>query len=193
MKFLGTKKLETDRLILRKINNEDYKDAYVTWCNDEDIVKYTVHGVHKNIDVTKRVYERWIQEYEDEKTFRWIIELKENHKVIGTIDVSSPWIKYGTLEPGYVIGKEYWGKGYATEATKEVIRYLFEECDADTIYSEHMENNIGSGRVMQKSGLVFEARLKSRVVDREGNRQDLLSYVLTKDEYFHNKVGENNE
>lgn len=67
MKFLGTKKLETDRLILRKINNEDYKDAYVTWCNDEDIVKYTVHGVHKNIDVTKRVYERWIQEYEDEK------------------------------------------------------------------------------------------------------------------------------
>lgn len=187
MKFLGTKKLETDRLILRKINSEDYKDAYNTWCNDEEIVKYTVHGVHKNIDVTKRVYERWIKEYDDEKTFRWIIELKENHKVIGTIDVSSPWIKYGTLEPGYIIGKEYWGKGYATEATKEVIRYLFEECDVDTIYSEHMENNIGSGRVMQKSGLVFEARLKSRVVDREGNRQDLLSYVLTKDEYFKNK------
>ena len=67
MIFKGTPRLETDRLILRKIEPNDYKIAYEQWCNDPEQVLYTVHGIHKSVDVTKRVYDRWIEEYNDEK------------------------------------------------------------------------------------------------------------------------------
>lgn len=68
MVFHGSPNLETERLLLRKINSEDYAIAFDLWCNDSKQVKYTVHGIHKNVDVTKRVYARWIEEYDDEKT-----------------------------------------------------------------------------------------------------------------------------
>lgn len=52
MIFKGTPRLETDRLILRKIEPNDYKIAYEQWCNDHEQVLYTVHGIHKSVDVT---------------------------------------------------------------------------------------------------------------------------------------------
>ncbi len=47
--------------------------------------------------------------------------------------------------------------------------------------------NPGSGKVMEKSGMIFEGTQKSRVIDKEGNRSDLGVYSLTKEEYFKNE------
>ena len=56
---------------------------------------------------------------------RWIIELKENNIPIGMIDINNQWSKFSSVEPGYTIAKNYWGLGYATEATIRVMKYLF--------------------------------------------------------------------
>ena len=125
MKFLGTKTLETKRLILRKIKEDDYKQAFKNWCNSDAVDKYVTWTKHNSEEETKLLYFKWMEEY-DEKTFRWIIELKENHEVIGTIDVSKKFLDFGTCEIGYCLSDKYWNKGIMTEATKEVIRYLFE-------------------------------------------------------------------
>ena len=61
MKFLGSKTLKTDRLILRKIKSDDYIVAYKEWCSDPEQVKYTIHGIHKNIEVTKNVFDSWTE------------------------------------------------------------------------------------------------------------------------------------
>ena len=58
---------------------------------------------------------------------------------------------------------------------------------AETIYAEYMLLNPGSGKVMEKSGMIFEGTQKSRVLDKEGNRSDLSVYSLTKEEYFKNE------
>ena len=104
--------------------------------------------------------------------------------MIGTIDVSKKFIKYGTCEIGYCYGEKFWNKGYGTEALMAVIKYLFEECDAELICAEFMDNNPASGKVMSKSGLKYDGVLRSRVVDKLGKRNDLLCYSLTKEEYF---------
>ena len=191
MIFNGTKELETKRLLLRKIEPGDYKVAYKEWCSDLEQVKYTIHGIHKSEEVTKSVYDKWIQEYNDPKTLRWMIVLKDTNEPIGTIDINNTWSKYGCVEPGYIIARKYWGHGYATEATMAVMNYLFDECDVQTIYSEFMEDNIASGRVMQKCGMVQEGRLRNRCEDKTGKRQDLLSCSITRDEFYEKFKGGN--
>jgi len=187
MKYLGSKTLETERLVLRKIKIEDAQIAFNNWCSSETVDKYVLWKKHPSVQTTIEQYKRWIEEYNNEKTFRWMVELKENNDLIGTIDVSPRFIKYDSCEIGYCYGEKYWNNGYGTEALKAVIKYLFEECDAELINAEFMENNPASGRVMEKAGMKFEGRLRSRVIDKNNIRNDLLSYSITKEEYFSNK------
>ena len=60
MKYLGTKTLETKRLILRKVHETDYKDAFKNWCNSENVAKYVIWNKHKNEEETKILYTKWI-------------------------------------------------------------------------------------------------------------------------------------
>lgn len=184
MNNLGTRKLETERLILRRIEQEDYKQAYENWCSREMVEKYVLWSKHANPDVTKKLYEKWISEYDDNETYRWIIEFKENKEVIGTIDVSKKFLAYSTCELGYCLSDDYWNKGIMTEAIKRVIKFLFEECGAKTIWAEFLKNNPASGRVMQKVGMKYEGILRKRVVDKEENRNDLLVYSILDSEYY---------
>lgn len=188
MKLLGTKELETERLILRKIKIKDADEAYNNWCSHDEVSRYVPWDTHTSVEVTKTLYASWIKDYEDPSTFRWIVELKDTHELIGTIDVSSKeYIQFGTVEIGYCYGPKYWGYGYATEALKKVMEYLFIECEAETIHAKHMSNNPGSGKVMAKSGLIYEGIQRSRLCDKLGIRNDIVSYSLTRSEYMKTK------
>lgn len=88
MKFIGTKELETERLFLRKVKKDDYMEAFNNWCNRDGVDKYVLWKKHENPDVTLKQYTEWEQEYDDPKTFRWIVGLKDSKELIGTIDVS---------------------------------------------------------------------------------------------------------
>lgn len=183
MKNLGTKTLETERLILRKINENDYKSAFENWCNSDKVEKYVTWNKHRDPLETKDLYDKWILGYDD-TTYRWIIELKSNNDVIGTIDISKKFLSSSTCELGYCLSDKYWNLGIMTEAIKEVIRFLFEECEAETIWAEYLENNPASGKVMQKSGMKYEGTLRKRVVDKQNIRNDLHVYSILKAEYY---------
>ena len=187
MKYIGTKMIETERLILRKIKLEDAYIAFENWCNSDEVDKYVLWKKHENVEVTLKQFSSWIEDYENLKTYRWIVELKSTHDLIGTIDVSKRFINFSSCEIGYCYSDKYWNKGYATEALQAAIKFLFEECDVDLINAEFMENNPASGRVMQKVGMKYEGVLRSRVIDKNNLRNDLISYSITKDEYFNNK------
>lgn len=189
MKFIGTKQIETERLILRKLTVNDAEEAYNNWCSSYNVSKYVMWKKHENVEETKKLFKTWEKEYDDLTTFRWIVELKKTNELIGTIDVASKrYLPFGTCEIGYCYGEKFWGKGYGTEALKAVIKYLFEECDAEVIYADFMKNNPGSGKVMEKSGMTFEGYLRGRVLDKDGFRNDLGVCSITKEEYFKNNI-----
>ena len=51
-----------------------------------------------------------------------------------------------------------------------------------------MENNPASGKVMEKAGLIYEGKERSRIIDKEGIRNDLINYSITRDEYLKKKI-----
>ncbi len=180
----GTKALETDRLLLRRFVLEDAGAMYNNWASNPNVTKYVMWEAHKDINETKELLKAWIKDYKNNDTYRWVAETKDTKELIGSIDVvSKKFLPFGVCEIGYCYGEDFWGKGYATECLKAIMKYLFEECDADVICAEHLSQNPGSGKVMTKSGLKYEGTQRGRMIDSDGIRNDLLSYSITKDEY----------
>ena len=84
-------------------------------------------------------------------------------------------LQYMTAEVGYCYGSRYWGNGYASEALTQVVNYLH-NIGFVTVYAQHFESNKASGKVMQNAGMQFEGTLKSRVINKLGEREDVCIY-----------------
>jgi ribosomal-protein-alanine N-acetyltransferase len=168
------KEFETERLILRKVTTNDLDDLFNNWGSDSNTTKYLTFKTHTNKEDTMKFINNWINKYE-KGGLEWAIELKENHQVIGVISADKNY-QYKCVEIGYSISSKYWNKGLITEAMKEVVNYLLNECDFNVVEAIIPSNNIGSINVAEKCGLTLEATLKNRYLDKDNNLQDLLVY-----------------
>lgn len=184
MNLVGTKEIETERLLLRKIKTSDYLAAYNNWCSNPNVSLYLPWDVHKDMEETHDLFKMWEEDYIKDDVFRWIVEVKDTHTVIGTIDVVGVDLKAEVCEVGYCYSEEYWHKGYASEALKAVIDYLFSVVDCYLVCAKHYSLNPNSGLVMKKCGMKKDGVLRDRVVDSLGNRSCLVCYSITKDEYM---------
>lgn len=183
MKLLGTKNLETERLILRKYKLSDAEDMYNNWGTDPNCNKYLPWELHKNIEETKEILNDWTESYKEDK-FKWIIVLKENNVAIGGINVVRLNKKNDICEIGYCIGSKFWNKGYTTEALNRVLDYLFNECDLYLIEAYHHKTNIASEKVMGKCGMMKECELRNRAYNRETQLlENLIAHSITKEEF----------
>ena len=91
-------------------------------------------------------------------------------------------------EVGYWLGEPHRGKGYATEGTKEMIRFGFETLGLNKITSSHYEYNPGSGKVIVKSGLIKEG-VRMEQIKKEDGYHHLHVYGLTRAQYEVQKSG----
>ena len=141
--------LETARLLLRPFNIDDASQMYDGWVSDSEVTKYVTWNPHKSIDDTLELLKIWIKQYEKPERLNFAIELKETSELIGGIDV----VGYldGIPVIGYVIARKHWNKGFATEACKALIEYLFSK-GFDTIRIDAIVENIASNKVIEKCG-----------------------------------------
>jgi [ribosomal protein S5]-alanine N-acetyltransferase len=91
-------------------------------------------------------------------------------------------MEYGRAEMGYWIGRPYWGRGYCTEAARELLRYGFENLGLARIFACHFKENEASGRVMRKLGMTREGDLRHHVI-KWGVPQDLVLYGILRSEF----------
>lgn len=182
----GTKKLETERLILRQFKIEDYVEMYNNWACEDVVTKFLTWQTHTNLDVTKSVLADWILKYANKDFYNWAIELKEENRLIGNISVVS--LREETLSAilGYCMGSKWWGKEIMPEAGKAVLKYLFEEVGFNRIAANHDKNNPKSGRVMQKIGMTYEGTLRSAGFCNQGIIDD-VRYSILKSEWELNR------
>ena len=93
------------------------------------------------------------------------------------------------FEIGYCYSKESWGKGIATEALSKVVSFLFEEVNVDVVVAKHLENNLASGKVMQKVNMKYDGILRQRVIDKvTKKRVGQVYYSIVKEESFKQKM-----
>lgn len=156
MKHLGTRKIETERLILRRFTLDDAEMMYKNWASDPEVTKFLMWPTHDSIEVTELVLTDWVATYAKEDKYEWCIAKKENDEPIGSIGVVHTDEKVSSMEIGYCISRHYWHQGITSEAMKVVMQYLLEEVGAKRIESRHDPRNPHSGAVMRKCGLKYE-------------------------------------
>lgn len=180
MNEIGTIKLETDRLILRRPTIDDAKLVFAGWASDEKVTKFLSWNVHKDVEETEKYLLSVIEEIKN-GGYHWVVELKDTHELIGDISAVSINRKHENCEIGYCYGSKFWGNDYATEALKRVIDFMLNDVNFHLVEAKHISLNSASGRVMQKAGMKLDGVLKERRIDKlTGEKVDLVIYSITK-------------
>ena len=85
MEHIGTKRLETERLILRPFVTEDAAPMFRNWASDPEVTRYLTWPAHSNLSFTSAVISSWINRYDDSSYYHWTIELMSLGEPIGSI------------------------------------------------------------------------------------------------------------
>ncbi|WP_310602007.1 GNAT family N-acetyltransferase [Anaerosporobacter sp.] len=148
--------LETERMVLRPWKNEDVKDFY-EYASIDGVGQMAGWSPHKSMEESQEILNMFIEGKNE-----FAIELKENHKVIGSlglenivVDLGEPYTSMRGREIGYVLSKEYWGQGLMQEAVSRVIEYCFKELKCEFLQCSHSITNEQSKRVIEKVGFQF--------------------------------------
>ena len=161
MKKVGTKSIETKRLLLRPFIKSDYQAMYDNWASRPDNLLHVTWDAHQNPDTTMQSIARWVDCYQDLGFYKWAICLKETPEyAIGDISVVNKDEKINSCEVGYILGEDYWGQGLMTEALKAVLTFLLQEAGFNRVSAEFVTVNPASGRVMEKAGMSYEGTLR---------------------------------
>ncbi len=103
-------------------------------------------------------------------------------ELVGTVSLMGFGSEHRRAELGYWVGVEYWGKGYCTEAVRELVRYGFDTLGLNRVFGQHLKRNPASGRVMAKAGLRHEGTLR-RHFFRWGRFGDVELWGVLADEW----------
>lgn len=169
--------LETERLIIRAWKETDLENFY-EYAKVDGVGQMAGWNPHQSIQESKTILEMFIKGKNE-----FALELKENHKVIGSLGLEKMSLSLGGeydnlagREIGYVLSKTYWGRGLMPEAVKAVIAYCFQNQKYDYLICSHSVTNNQSKRVIEKCGFRF-VKESSRVMTN-GEEHLSLYYVL---------------
>lgn len=142
---------ESERLIFREMTMSDYNDLCEILQDKQ--VMYAYEHAFSDAEV-KEWFERQLTRYKEYGFGLWAAVLKENGKMIGNIGITMQ--KFGDLqvpEIGYLLNKNYWHKGYATEGAIACRDYAFNVLKFDKVYSIIRDNNLPSQAVAKRNGM----------------------------------------
>ena len=168
VKHLGTQRIETERLVLRKAQLDDAQAMFDNWASDPEVTKYLTWPTHGSVDVTKQIAESWVKGYEQDDFYLWMIELKEISQPIGSISVVNMDDRVEKVEIGYCMGRPWWHKGIMSESLQAVMDFLFDEVGVNRIEARHDPRNPHSGGVMRKCGMIYEGTARKADRNNQG-------------------------
>ena len=167
--------IESTRLILRKMSEEDVDPVFEMRC-DADVMRYIrePQNRHEAANWVKLISSKW----ESRKVGLCAVILKETNEFIGWCGL---WVLAETdeIEVGYAIAKNHWRQGFAFEAAQAALDYGFTELNLPKIVACANPLNEGSQAVMKKLGMTFD-----HIGKYYG--KDLVHYTIKKDDFFRN-------
>ena len=184
----GTKTIETERLILRRFEYSDIDSMLRNWIADEQTQwDYGEPFYPSAADVRNLFDTKYIVSYSREDYYRWAVIEKASDECIGQIAYFKVDSDNRQSEIEYVIGPAFQGKGYATEMTKAVIRFGFEEINFHRIEIDCRTANAASRRVIEKCGLTYEGTFRD-FFWRKDHYEGRMVYSVLKNEYEADKI-----
>ena len=169
--------LTTPRLVLRELRMRDVPrlDEFL---RDEEVTRYIDWGPIKH----KRKFINGMRNaFRAGREIRWGICEKESGALMGVIDIYISRRNRSAMA-GFWLGKEYWNRGYTTEAFQAVLGHCFNEMQLNRVYAEHYRGNEASGRVQMKCGLRHEGTQRQQCY-KDGRYLDTLLYAILKEDF----------
>ena len=178
--------LETERLVLRRFTEADV-DNLVELDSDPDVMRFITGGrPTPREEIENDVLPSFLAYYQRFEGYGfWAAVEKPTGEFLGWFHLRPPRGR-GPEEPelGYRLRKSAWGKGYATEGSRALIRKAFTELGAERVYAETMVVNAASRRVMEKAGLRLVRTFHQPWPDRiEGDEHGDVEYALLRSEW----------
>ena len=149
--------LETARLRLRRPTMDDAEPIYTTYASDVEATRYVSFPTHQSPEDAREFLRHCTAGWAAGGPFTWVIALRDNGRLAGTIDIRPQGHR---VEIGYIIGREYWGRGYTTEAVRAVSDWALAQPEIHRVWAVCDVDNLASARVMEKSGMQREGRLR---------------------------------
>lgn len=168
--------LETERLLLRRVDNNDVNEIFSLRSNAETM-KYIPRPLVKNIEDALEHIAMIDSKIETNDGINWAITLKGNTKLIGVIGHYRIKPEHFRAEIGYMLLPEFQGKGIISEAIKKAVDYGFNEMGLHSIEAIIDPENKASAIVLEKNNFVKEAHLKENEF-YEGRFLDTVIYSL---------------
>ena len=171
--------LETDRLFLLPWRLEYAKDMLLFASNENVINSAGGWKLITDENKAKIKIKNWIDKEADE----WAISIKKENKIIGWIGMHKNSFKnYDfSLDFGYGVAEEYWGKGIAAEAAQKLMHYAFIGLKCDVMTVSHKVFNKRSRRVIEKCQFNFRGVYPK---SKSNDKNSLACYFLTREEYI---------
>ena len=166
-------RIETDRLIIDSIRESDREDYFRNISHDRKVLETFICRYAQTLE------EFDFSPYLQNRSL-FAIRLKENERLIGILVTCDETEE--SCEIGYGIGSAYWNHGYATEAARAFIAYLFEVKELRTVCASFFTGNDASRHVMEKCGMAY-SRFSAKELTYLGIERDLTYYAISRDDW----------
>jgi RimJ/RimL family protein N-acetyltransferase len=172
--------LETDRLILRMWREADFEE-YAAICADPDVMRYLTGKPFSRLEAWRHMA-FMVGHWQLRGYGHWAVEEKASGRLIGRMGFLHPdgWPGF---EVGWTLGKSWWGRGYASEGARRMLRYAFEDIGREHVISVIHPENRASIRVAERLGETPEG--KTEILDMPA-----LIYGIAKATWEANRGGE---
>jgi len=166
-------------LTMRPPVTSDAERIFLLYAMDSDVTKYLAWKPHKNLSETSQFVQSRIQEWKEESRFTWCIE-SDSSQLLGLISCKPQ--SESSYSISYVIGRQFWGRGFGTKVANELVKYLISQPNIFRVEAYCDTDNVGSSKVLEKLGMQFEcvAKRKANVPNFSDEPQDCLQYALTR-------------
>jgi RimJ/RimL family protein N-acetyltransferase len=154
---MGEVRLETERLVLRMFRETDF-EAYTRIFADPEVMRYVSDGKPLSRQEAWRSLAFQLGHWALRGYGMWAVEEKASGSLVGRIGLLNPegWPGF---ELGWALGREHWGKGYATEGARRALAYAFTDLGREHVISVILPENLASIRVAERLGETLEGRV----------------------------------
>ena len=179
MNFQPPSEFTTRQLRLRFPVPADADSVYERYGTDEAVTRYVMWTPHRGRESVAEFLRERLHRIETGEEFTWAITLPDDDAAIGMIGAR---VRDHKVDIGYVLAREFWNRGYMTEAISAVSQWMLSQRSIFRVWAVCDTENIGSARALEKSAFVREGMLRRWVVhpNRSAEPRDCYVYALTR-------------
>lgn len=170
-------RLETNRLVLRRPRLSDSDNIYDNYAADPEVTRYVTWQPYKNRREVGPFLQSRLARWNSGEEYSWAITQPEHDGVIGMIACR---IRGHAADIGYVLGRNFWNRGYLTEAANAIVDWAIHSDAVYRVWAVCDVENKASARVLEKVGMQREGILRRYIVHPNVSSEPRDCFVYSK-------------